>query len=406
MTDAAAPDNSIARTIIDSIADLHLAERVDETVTRARHALGELGRVFLPQDSFEEEDNDTPVPNRHVEIAPYVLSAIASVNRLLAHIAVSYAPPARAASTDDFDRAFDLMDGKGGGGETLAHPTSSASALTDEEHVAETAHTFGGMIRAHVLSFADRVENALRHDDPWPLLAELDDYKRKLTKGLQGLLFGVLGVFAKDARRDEILPEYRSSVAEAVALRSVMADLSLAVTRFNNAIARASVEQVVPLVVAVCDRLQRFAARPEYRTLRADDKKAVIDFRAALGRMRRSTGGVPMLQLKQAIEGFSTFLEAMGAINHREVLVIHDRQRLNAAAAHLNAACSLVDTDPTEARARLDQAVDTVAAVHGRNHELDDQGRLHRIDPPEPSDLRERLDEWVALVEATLQRVG
>ncbi len=226
MTDTAMPDNSIARTIISSIPDASLAQRVDETVMRTHQALDDLSlkRVFLPQDSFEEADSDTNVTNRHIELAPYILSAVASINRLLAHVADSYKAPAEAAPTnDDFDLAFDLVDGPAGGGETLAPPVADQSAQSDEERVADAAHAFGGMVRTNLMRFADRLENALKQDEAWPLLAELDDYKRKLTKGLQGLLFGVLGVFAKDARRDEILPEYRSSVGEAVALRSIMA---------------------------------------------------------------------------------------------------------------------------------------------------------------------------------------
>ncbi len=178
-------------------------------------------------------------------------------------------------------------------------------------------------------------------------------------------------------------------------------------TRFNNAIAQASAEQVVPLVVAVADRLQRFASRPEYGTLRADDKKAIIDFRTSMYRLRRTKGGVPMTQLKhRGSRASSKFLEAMGAINHREVLVIHDRQRLEAAMERLHVAQSLADSDPLGARAQLDLAVDILAAVHGRNQDLDDQRRLHRIDPPEASDMSERLAEWLAQVEMTLQRVG
>ncbi|MBC7792987.1 MAG: hypothetical protein H7Z43_04720 [Clostridia bacterium] len=393
--------------IISGISDSRLARAVYGTVTHAMSALAELKRFNLPQDSFEEIHTENSSVDKHIEIAPYAFQAVAAINRLIAHLGASFVPPAQAEEqSDDFDLAFDLVDGPTGDSAGLAPAREAHEAMTIDEQVADAAHAFGGMLRTNVLRFADRLEAAVKQNDGWPLLAELDDSKRKLVKAVQGLLFGVLAVFKADARRDEILPEYRSSITEAVSLRSVLADLTLAVTRFNNAIAAASAEQVVPLLVAVSDRLQRFAARPEYRTLRGDDKKAVIDFRSTLYRLRGNKGGVPMVPLKQAVEGFSKFLEAMGAINHREVLVLHDRQRLEIARDNLVQAKSLVADDPEGARAHLDQAVEGVATVHGRNQELDDARRLHRIDPPPPEDLGERVEEWLGLVQSTLQRVG
>ncbi len=396
----------LVASIVAAIPDPGLADRVGTTVSMTRSALDELKRVHLPQDSFEEGEVENTV-DRHLEIAPYALSAVASINRLLAHLGESYVPPAEPTTTsDDFDLTFDLVDGPIGDSAGLSKEQPAHKQLSVEEQVADAAHAFGGMLRGHVLKFADRLEAALRQHDTWPLLAEIDDYKRKLTKALQGLLFGVLGVFSRDARRDEILPEYKSGVAEAVALRSTLADMTLAITRFNSAIAQATQEAAVPLVVAVSDRLQRFATRPEFSTLRADDKKAFIDFASSLHRLRRTKGGIPMTQLKFAVEGFSKFLEAMGAINHREVLVIHDRQRLEQALELVSSAQAIAGSDPDGARAQLDGVVELLAAVHGRNQELDDQRRLHRIDPPLPEDMGERLDEWSALVQGTLQRVG
>lgn len=392
--------------ILSGIPDTDLAQRVHSTVSHAMGALNELRRFNLPQDSFEETESEKAATDKHLEIAPYALSAVAAVNRLVGQLGSSFvAPKAQAEASDDFDFEFDLVDGPTGDAVGLSPARAGHTEMTIEERVADAAHAFGGMLRQTVLRFADRLEAAVGQEDSWPLLAELDDSKRKLTKAVQGLLFGVLAVFKADARRDEILPEYRSSIAEAVSLRSTLADLTLAVTRFNNAIAAASAEQVVPLLVAVSDRLQRFSARPEYRTLRGDDKKAIIDFRSSLYRLRGTKGGVPMVPLKQAVEGFAKFLEAMGAINHREVLVLHDRQRLQAAAEYLATAQSLLADDVEGARAYLDQAVESLAAVHGRSQELDDQRRLHRIDPPAPEDLGERLEEWVGLVGGTLARV-
>ena len=64
--------------------------------------------------------------------------------------------------------------------------------------------------------------------------------------------------------------------------RGALTELAYHIGRFNSAIASAQPAQLVPLVVAVADRLARFSGRPAYRTLRAEDKRAVIDFRRSL----------------------------------------------------------------------------------------------------------------------------
>ena len=174
-----------------------------------------------------------------------------------------------------------------------------------------------------------------------------------------------------------------------------MADLNYHVGRFNAAIARSTATALVPLVVALADRLARFSGRPEYRNLRAEDKKAVIDFRQALFDLRHNPAGVPMASLRLAVEGFSKFLESMQAINHREVLVLHDRQRLQEALEHLEAATDL--TDAAAASTALDGVVAALGGCEGRHPELDEARRAYI--PVDSHDVASALIRWRALLE-------
>lgn len=396
------------REILARIQEPPLRDAVQTTIQLALAANGDLHRLHLPQDHFEEGAAQV-AQDKHGELAPYVLAAVASINRLLAHIAATFPPPAGGGeeqSDDDFDLEFDLVDGPTGEAKGLSGKPSVTNELSPQEQVADAAHAYGGMLRSRLLSFADRLEFAVGQADRWPLLAELDDYQHKLSKAVQGVLFGILGIFAQDARRDEILPEYRSGIGEAVALRSALADLTHHVNRFNTAIAQASSDHVVPLVVALSDRLARFAARPEYRTLRAEDKKAVIDFRAELYQLRYSKDGIPMARLRLAVEGFSKFLESMSAINHREVLVLHDRQRLEDALERLSYAADQVATDPRLALQHLGRAVESLDALHGRSPELDLARRNHRAEPPALEGVGDCIQQWIQNVQGTLATVG
>ncbi|MEM6732783.1 MAG: hypothetical protein AAF658_14590, partial [Myxococcota bacterium] len=70
--------------IVRAIPDETLRSQVELTLRHAVEALNDLGRVHLPQDQFEEREQTHG--EKYVELAPYVLAAVASINRLLGHI--------------------------------------------------------------------------------------------------------------------------------------------------------------------------------------------------------------------------------------------------------------------------------------------------------------------------------
>ncbi len=409
------------KEILAAIEDASLREQVTGVVTHTLRALTAFERIHLPQDHFEEGETARPPNDKHLELAPYVLGAVGAANKLIGFVAESIPPPTAATEEqsnnvgndfdgfDGFDLEFDLVDGPTGDGVGLSHRTQEAESADPAELVADAVHAFAGMLRSRLLQFSARMQHAVAQENRWPLLAELDDAKHGLSKALQGVLFGVLAIFSSDARREEIYSAYRSAVGEAVALRAAMTDLSYHIGRFNDALATAKDDTAVPLVVAVADRLARFSARPEYRTLRAEDKKAVIEFRATLDALRRHTEGLPMMPLRHAVEGFSKFLEAMSAINHREVLVIHDRQRL----------MELIERiEKTEARAADDTGlpkdlsddfvglVSDLESVYGRNPELDEVRRDYLWDAPEANGIDAALTRCKAALQTTLATCG
>lgn len=408
-TVAQIPVSARVGAILGAIEDAELRAQVDGVVRRALGALGEFGRIHLPQDHFEEGATTRTPDDRHLELAPYVLAAIGSTNELLRYIAETFPPPASAPaqqSDDDFDLEFDLVDGPTGEGVGLSHRANDESELDAKEQVCDAVHAFSGMLHGRVKQFANRLKFAIDQDDRWPLLAELDDALHGLTKALQGVLFGVLGVFAAEARREEIYPEYRSAVSEGVALRLAVTELSFHIGRINAALAEATKEEAVPLVVAVADRLGRFSARPEYRTLRAEDKKAIIDFRATLHSLRHRKDGLAMLPLRHAVEGFSKFLEAMSAINHREVLVLHDRQRLQEILQRVDRALARAADDPNVAADDVAGIVIDLESVAGRNPELDQLRRDATASPPGPTEVVTTLQKCQASLTMTLASVG
>ncbi len=394
--------------MLGRIEDAHLRTEVQAVAELCMAALNELSRLHLPQDHFEEGEHARPPDDKYLELAPYMLKAVASINGIIGYIAEHFEPPAaRTSAVDDdaFDLEFDLVDGPTGDGVGLTKDKAEVRTLSPREQVSDTLYAFGGMLRSREQDFAARLRHALTQSDRWPLLSELDDATHRLTKAVQGVMFGVIGVFVKDIKREEILPSYRSGIRESVALRAALTELTYHVNRFNAAIGTAEADTVKPLLVAVSDRLTRFAARSEYRTLRAEDKKAVIDFRASLFALRHQKQ-IAMAPLAHAVEGFSKFLEAMSAINHREVLVLHDRQRLAMCGERLRTVRMRAFDDREGASIALNAVVLELGAVAGRNPELDDARRDFNPATIGGDAIMPEIARWQKLIDTTMAMVG
>lgn len=406
------------RDLLMAIEDETLRERVAQVVQHTLQALHELGRIHLPQDNLETTAAAVE-GDRHIELAPYVFKALLRINGLLQYLAETFPAPAAEESSsegdaedDDFDLAFDLVDGPTGEGEGLSggsSDTPGTSELSGFEAVADAAHAFGGMLRVRTTKFGERLEAAIESEGDWPILAELDDYKHRLIKATQAVLFGVLAVFSNDVRREEILPEYRSAVAESVGLRKAVVELGHHVERCNGLLAGGSADRdiAVPLMVALSERLGRFAASSAYGMLRADDKRAVIGFRGNLYQMRQDKNTLNVVALHRLVEGFSKFLESMGAINHREVLIVHDQQRLQEAHARLDHVAAMLDSDPPVARREFAGLMVALDAVIGRCPPLDDArrrflggGTLAEVeaDGGDEDDLHTLIPKWYGLL--------
>lgn len=405
-TRAAASSQKIAQ-VLTLIQDDKLRSDVDKLVRFTFEALAAIKRIHLPQDHFEEGDTIRDPQDKHVELAPYVLSALASTNQLLAFVASTFPLPQETKQfedDDDFDFQFDLVDGPTGEGVGLSQQSQSDAEISPREQVTETLGAFAGMLRTRVVDFGKRLKFAVQEQDRWPLLAELDDAKHRLTKALQAVLFGVLGIFAADVRREEVLPAYRSAVAESVGLRSAVTELSFHFAKFNMALSDATPDLAVPLVVAMADHMARFSQKAEYRSLRADDKKATIEFRSNLHMLRHSKDGLNMAKLQRAVEGFSKFLEAMSAINHREILLLHDRQRLQNALAKLQGLSTAGNVSDDVVFKDLHKIVSSLDVVMGRHPELDQMLRSFLQKPPK-KDAKEHLQKWTSVLETTFAMV-
>ncbi len=404
--------------LLEHIADEDMREHVEGFSELCLQALRTLGRIHLPQDHFE--DGAGAAQHRHEELAPYVFSAVMSVNTLLHYIMDTFPAPEEIEEAedggDDFDFEFDLADDAGSKAEDdfgdLA-PSAPKAPMSQDEEISEAAHAYAAMLRSRMVGFGERLRTAeLRTDDSWPILAEVDDNQHRLIKSVQGLLFGLLAVLDRDLNRSEILEDYRSVVGQSVLLRRALADLTLHVSRFNEALASVDPDTAVALIVGISEQLLRYCTTPAYAMLRADDKKVVLDFRRDLFtlRQRRNTEGeaqpLQIQRLRQTVEGFSKFLDSMQAVNHREVLVLHDRALLEQALADLDVIMGQLSTNPDAALETMTSLIRSLDGVYGRNPELDEALRAHTSAKAAQLSLSASVQTFLPLLQMTLATVG
>ncbi len=399
--------------ILQAIEDQALREDMQQAVSLVLHAIAEIERIHLPQDHFEEGALDDAKGNMHYELAPGFLGAIVACNNLISFLSEKFPAPADMAEDssddDDFDLEFDLVDGPTGESDSLSGRQDENELIerSPREWVGEAVYAYGGMLRSRIFGFADRIRYSVEQGGGWPLLSELDDNLHKLTKAVQAVLFGILGTFNDRVSREDILPAYRSSLKDSVSLRTAINELSYHIGRFNEALSGENKHLAIPLVVAVSQRLASFSQNPAYRMMRADDKKAIIDFRATLYELRRSKDERAMGRLRITVEGFSKFLESMHAINHREVLVLHDQQIANDALEHL---MDLVGQGQTDGRASTAVYIRTISALQvlqGRHPDLDDALRAFGDDsPPPPPQVPAAAMQWMQLMQSVSTTIG
>lgn len=369
------------QAILHGIADGALREQVDTTVRCAIGALDALGHLHLPQDDFEAHAAREVDADWHLRLAPQTMASLSAVNRLLAYVMTTYDAPAEMHPTHDAfgstDVEFDTDEGhRAAAAKPQASEPPARVVLSQQQQVAEVAHLLSAMLRARVVGLGERLGQACQAADTWPLLAELDDSKHQLSKAVQGVLFGVLGVFAADASREAIWPAYRSAVKEAVDLRSALTALTAQMRVFAQHTALAQSPEHLALLREMADTLSHFSTLEAYRSLRASDKKAVIEFRQTLLGLRH-VGQKPASNktFHEAMADFQTFLGAMYAINHREVLLLHDRQLIERSLTSLEACANALRLAPAmvdQSRAQLDAIVEGLTPVYGRSVELDD----------------------------------
>ena len=394
------------REVLSRLENDDIREQVDTTMRYVVAALDRLGEVSIPAD-YLSDDHSYRSHRDYLAVAPHVLSAIGSINRLLGYLIAAFPLDLRCEEQgehdlDDLELEFDLMDMPNRVELGFEDDPLKPAPETEQDRLVMAANTFGAILRDRCLTFASHLEKELKSEDQWFFVAELDEGISRLRKAVQGVYFGILETLSKEYSREQLLPEYRSALGDAIVLRRTVVNLRDKILRLRVAAEKEQSGDLWPMASGLAEQLERFSKGATYRLMRPKDKSQVRDFRIALQRWRKPGSGVSREAMMGALDHFCTSLESILRINQRDVLIAHDSRILAEALARLQKAGEVAENDPELSCLELDDIIGTIAPTLGRQSELDYAIRSHKNGRFTPEILESELTRWYAVIESVL----
>lgn len=360
-----------ATAAIHSIEDASLRERVVRAVVVCDDALETVDALDL--GPYELVDDGVADLSVWEALAPDVRNILVDVRRTSDQLAMLFPPADTPPPDESIELEFALSD------DAIPAPIRDTrdlelDALVEgrpDEEIGASIAVLVSMLKRDIVQFGARLRNPRVTADRWFLLGELQEMRSKCSQCLEAIVASILSTFT-DADLGDVLPRYASSTRRAIALRTLVVDLSHDVNRLNTALAGSGVAQASAVRTALAMRLNEFAETDGYRELRPQDKRLLIDFRQKLASYKDLSA--ERMQLVRDAEGLSKFLEVMRAINQREVLLGSDRRNLQTIRMLL------------ESEVDVEDVMEHLESVYGRWPPLDDfvrLGRRRRFGAPE-----------------------
>lgn len=358
------------RTVISRFPP-ELRPRVGRLINAAAEAIHQLADLDLVRHESGAEAHTSHSIAVWEELAPVMATTVESTNLLL-DIAESAFPPAPESETLDLDAAFGPDDGA---------DKESDEPRSDEQELSSLVSAVASGLRGDVARLGERLRNPAVMGDPWHLISDLLEFRGRLRAGIGELIFQIASRVGEEERA-QVVPGYQADLDAAVLVRAAAANLAFLFRGHYKRIAAASEEKVHPALQDALKDLAAFARTRALTALRTADKRIVLESRAALHQL--DARGAPSLEVRQAVEGLSRYLDSLSVISRRENLRLHDRAALAGASRLLEVAQAAGRAgDHPRTRLQLSSAIRASWSLYGRDPQLDAWLRAQRHFPAE-----------------------
>jgi hypothetical protein len=242
------------------------------------------------------------------------------------------------------------------------------------------------------------MESALESNEISQVLGILDDVASSSSEGVHALITAVYAAFLPDVNPASVVPGYLTSLGRALLVRRGLAELATTLTPYNDSLQNADTQRHGPALAAVKAVMRTFVGSVVCRAMRAADRWQMVEFERELAEQ-------PITVARLTSEGLVKYLDSLGSINQREVLLVHDQRTIEAMREALANARQLVDISPKTANDELDRAYQAAQRLRGR-HPTTDQLviQLERY-APTSSNVAESV-KFLERLEAVLASAG
>ncbi len=342
-------------------SDQTFAARLGRVLEAAARAIDKLGDLELVK--YEDAPIDASADlSLWEELAPVVGSTIADVNALLSELAAQF--PAGELSVDARQGAVDEVLQRGSDG-----------------------------LKGEVTNFGMRVRDPSVVGDRWNLISELQTFRYQFRERIGALVFEVAQQLG-DCRRREVDPGYDEELAGTLVVRSTTSDLRRLMRARIHKVSEATPEDVEWNAQQIEKELNAFGRTAAWRALRAQDKRAILEFRTRLKEMVKP--GLSKVDLLLLLEPFVEFCDNFEAINRRDLLVQHDQEVLATMGVTLERAVNA--PSESEAFGAFTEALGLAQSMYGRNPEFDAFLRKLRKTPVTPQTVRGEVEQFLVMM--------
>lgn len=340
--------------ILDRLPDRAFAAKLRKVYLAAAQAIGKLSDIDLVK--YETGSVETaPDLSLWEEMAPVIRDTVMDVNALLSVIREQF-PAGSSGLEGAVSRALD--EG--------AHDGSPDARKMQQ--VATKFHGAMTQIAQQITELGELMRSPQVVSDRWNLLAELQRFRSRFRDEIGDLVYDSATVF-QEIRREDVVPGHAEAIASARLVRATVADLRRVMNARLTSIREADPEDIQWNAQQLEKELDLFGRTPAYSALRAQDKRAVIEFRGKLGELASNSPTKPALVA--LVEPFAELVSSLDKVNKRQILVDHDREVLAACGVRLEHAEQMLASDPAAAARVVAEAALTAQALYGRDPQLD-----------------------------------
>lgn len=331
--------------------DVGLAERLRRVHQAAARAIERLQDLDLVR--YEDAPIDgTADLSLWEELAPHMSGTLGEVNALLHEVRQQF-PFGELYS----DRKENEVD---------AAIQSSAAAL-----------------QADLAELGSKMRDPTVMGDRWNLIAEIQSFRFRFRELIGAMVFDSASVLG-EVKRSEVEPGYPEALKLTLTVRSTTTDLRRLMRARLGKVADAEPEDVEWNAQQIEKELDSFGRTSAWRSIRAQDKRQILEFRQELKTINRP--GIKKSQLQIVLEPFVEFVDTFDSINQRDILKVHDREVSAECGVQLEQAAALASSSPDQAMHAFNLALTAGVALYGRSADLDMFLRKTRKQPPVSAD--------------------